>query len=144
MRPSVGWMHNWIMWSLTSDVVSGTKMDPDTTLYARLRGMRLGARERYLLLRAPAPGVLSGPFEVTADLKTRAEKESMLRAARKLNRAGLTEPWYMQSDRRNGQRCGFTSDYVSAIKLTPLGAEVVKHYRRELTENKPIRWRAIQ
>ena len=123
-----------------------------------LRGVRLGQRERALLLAAPTPEARREAFEahrakamkgstvvqavvasqsmegvVTGMLPiiepTRAAKVAAHRAARCLNDLGLVD----YANQRYGDR-------RVCIALTPLGAEVVRRYRKELEEGRRIRW----
>jgi hypothetical protein len=103
------------------------------TALRQLRGVRLGRWERHLLLTAPPPGsqerenAITGLMHVTGP--TRSERQAMFRAARKLKDLGLV--LYMK------QLADVRGVY---IELTPLGAEVVERYERELTGGRRIRW----
>jgi hypothetical protein len=101
-------------------------------LLPELRGVRLGRWERHLLLSAPPPGsgkpgTITGMFHVTGP--TRAERQAKFRAARKLEDLGLVH--YAKQLR---------AERGVYIELAPLGAVVVKRYRRELQEGRRIRW----
>lgn len=107
-----------------------------------LRGVRLGERERDLLLIAPPPGsfecegTITGGMPVLVSRSTlrargvnRSAQVAMLRAARRLHDLGLVD----YRTQRRGERRAY-------ITLTDLGAAVVKRYRDELTNGQRIRW----
>lgn len=91
-----------------------------------LRGLRLGKRDRFVLLHAAPPG--TDWWRIRADEKGRAAHEATLRAARKL--WGLELVDINKYGGRNGRK----------VRLTPFGAALVERYRRELEMGIPIRW----
>jgi hypothetical protein len=105
--------------------------------FGELKGVRLGRRERELLLRAAPPGSAERPDAITGMTHViahglenpRSESQSLFRAARRLHDLGLVE--YAKQIR--GERGVY-------IELTELGAAVVDRYRHELEFNDRIRW----
>jgi hypothetical protein len=118
--------------------------------------LRLGGRERAVLLAAPKPegSIYSDhPFEVLPYEKPgRSASETQRRAIRKLARAGLiwassikveierevrrwdsTDGFYYKSKQRAGR-------YKRSVCLTPTGAALVERLGGLLREGKPIRW----
>jgi hypothetical protein len=99
-------------------------------LLTDLRGIRLGARERELLLRAPPAREGASIFDMLAlDDPSRTVRVAQARAARKLNDLGLLTYWKQRAFERRV--------YVA---LTPLGAEVIERYGDELRTGQRIRW----
>jgi hypothetical protein len=90
--------------------------------FERLRGIRLGKAERFVLLNAVGPaeeGVRLRGGNPVAD-------EVVRRAVRTLNRHGLAElRWH-------------------GVRLTPLGALVVSVAREQLATGKRLRWDRIE
>lgn len=90
----------------------------------RLRRLRLGQREREILIGA-ANG---GAFTVTEPGMSRSLSAARRRAALSLSRAGLTAP----------QAPGRTQR--ATIALTELGHYVMAAYGRYITTGRPVRW----
>jgi hypothetical protein len=104
--------------------------------FGELRGVRLGRRERELLLRAAPPGsgepgAITGMTHVIAHglENPRSERQSLFRAARRLHDLGLVK----YANQRFADRGVY-------IELTELGAAVVDRYRLVLEANDRIRW----
>ncbi len=101
--------------------------------FGELKGVRLGKRERELLQRGAPPGSRERPDAVTGMTRivgaTRSERQSLFRAARRLEDLGLVE----YARQRGFER----SVYIS---LTELGAAVVERYGAELRFGHRIRW----
>jgi len=144
---------------VASDWLSCNRCRAVTDAAERLPGTRLGQRERDILRHAPLPDVKEA--EVLCDsADTRACKEAMMRAARKLSRAGLAwtgkkEVIRERRDRKRGKWANFEDGKhwyykddltdrlrirVVSVCLTPLGAEIRQRYLRELTDSRAIRW----
>jgi hypothetical protein len=100
----------------------------------RLAGVRLGARQRAILLAAPSCSACD--HTVTSKLKLgagqpKAARVAILRAASRLEGHGLV--------RLSVKLYGGAHSGVYACR-TPLGDEVVQRYRRELESGRSIRW----
>ncbi len=123
-----------------------------------LRGVRLGKRERALLLAAPPPDAEEGMwvvatggtiekinlramtvFRLTAP-PPRAAQEAELRAMRKLCDAGLLVARYARAQVLPPGSYRWRNTWLRRVWLTPFGAELVKRYRDELQTGKRIRW----
>lgn len=96
---------------------------------AHLRHLRLGQREREILLSAAS----GGPFAVTEPGMSRSVSAARRRAALSLGKAGLVAP----CDGRS-----VTPDRTSraTVQLTDLGRFVLAAYGRFLEAGKPVRW----
>lgn len=109
-----------------------------------LRRMRLGKHERNILLYAPVPDAPSGAI-LDPELSSHSDRETYLRAIRKLSRAGLLETSRRlvrvetAGVRRNGSHVSRAYSHRT-LRQTELGALVVEHYRREMDLGRPIRW----
>lgn len=90
----------------------------------RLRRLRLGQREREILLAASAAG---GPFAVTEPGMSRSLSAARRRAAQSLGRAGLAAPHDAARQR-------------ATVVVTELGQYVMAAYGRFIAAGKPIRW----
>ncbi len=106
--------------------------------------VRLGRHERNILLHAPPADSVQGAI-LDPSLKTHSDRETYLRAVRKLGRAGLIRTGERHvAKRTTGKRLdGSAVDRVYAHRtmwLTPFGAQVIECYRRELEEGRAIRW----
>ena len=102
-----------------------------------LGGLRLGRTERRVLLDAAATSASHGT-EVTRDACTHAEQEAILRAVRKLLRAGLVQVGRLRTvERRQGHAWGHQTRLAWR---SPLGEELVARYCRELESGGRIRW----
>jgi len=111
---------------------------------AAIGRVRLGRHERNILLHAPPADSLAGAI-LDPSLKTHPDRETYLRAVRKLARAGLIRTGHRRvAMRTSGRRLdGTLVDRVYSHRtmwLTPFGAAVIACYRRELEEGRPIRW----
>jgi hypothetical protein len=98
---------------------------PTSNALAQLRGVRLGKRERGILLAASPPAswsVLRSPRH-----RSRSDKMAWQRAARRLRDLGLIE---LEQHKRYGQ----------LLQRTKLGQKVVERYREQLDLDLPIRW----
>ena len=93
----------------------------------RLAGVRLGRRQRHILLSVPPPDGEAVYIEL--ETGNRAEKEAVKRAIRTLCRAGLL--WR--------QRTAWGKPRWT-VTLSALGAIVVKSLGKALEGGKPIRW----
>ena len=106
--------------------------------------VRLGRHERNILLHAPPADSQQGAI-LDPSLKTHSDRETYLRAVRKLCHAGLVHTGQRRVAMRTaGRRLdGSAVDRVYAHRtmwLTPFGAQVIECYRRELEEGRAIRW----
>ncbi len=106
--------------------------------------VRLGRHERNILLHAPPADSREGAI-LDPSLKTHSDRETYLRAVRKLSRAGLVRTGQrrvaMRTSGRRGDGTSVERAYAHrTMWLTPFGAQVVACYRRELEEGRPIRW----
>jgi len=99
----------------------------------KLRHMRLGQRERDILLAASEGGV----FAVTEPGMSRSLSAARRRAALSLGKAGLVAPAAMP--RSQGGPVG-AGPARAAVALTDLGRYVMAAYGRFIREGKPIRW----
>ncbi|WP_072396202.1 hypothetical protein [Hyphomicrobium sp. CS1GBMeth3] len=90
-----------------------------------LRRLRLGQREREILIAAATAGA---PLAVTEPGMSRSLSAARRRAALSLSRAGLTAP-------HEGGRAP-----RATIVLTELGRYVMSAYGRFITAGKPVRW----
>lgn len=91
---------------------------------ATLRGVRLGQREREVLIGASRDGA----FAVTAPGMTRSLSAARRRAAQGLVSAGLVRSMATSSRGR------------ATVALTPLGDYVMLAYGRFINAGKPVRW----
>lgn len=96
-----------------------------------LKGLRLGKREREILVGAAAQEVLV----VTAPGMARAMSASRRRAAQSLARAGLVSNAATPS---NGAAAG--GQARAAVALTPLGLYVLAAYGRFVEAGQAVRW----
>lgn len=106
--------------------------------------LRLGRHERNILLHAPPATSREGAI-LDPSLKTHSDRETYLRAVRKLARAGLIRTGQRRvAMRTTGIRLdGTTVDRVYSHRtmwLTPFGSEIIECYRRELEGGRPLRW----
>jgi hypothetical protein len=109
-----------------------------------IKRVRLGRHERNILLHAPSADSREGAI-LDPSLKTHSDRETYLRAVRKLSRAGLVRTGQRRVAMRTlgRRRDGMTVERAYTHRtmwLTPFGAQVVACYRRELEEGRPIRW----
>lgn len=100
---------------------------------ANLRKLRLGQREREILIAASAAGVLV----VTEPGMSRSISAARRRAALSLGKAGLVAPVAMP---RGEGPPGVLRPPRATIALTDLGRYVMAAYGRYLKAGKPIRW----
>lgn len=91
---------------------------------ASLRGLRLGQRERDVLMGAAA----TETFVVTTRGMTRSESAARRRAALSLTKAGLIA----QAPKKVKGR--------ATVQVTPLGLYVLAAYGRFIEPGKPVRW----
>jgi hypothetical protein len=121
--------------------------------------VRLGSRERALLLAAPSPAALTG-LAVEAPEKTRAAQQAFLRAAAKLARhqllfrRAIVHARRVDDPRRHHPRYARGRFWVRTdptrrhwskriyVWATPLGEGIGRVYARELRSGQPIRWTA--
>jgi len=109
-----------------------------------LRRTRLGKHERNILLYSPGPEAPSGAI-LDPGLSTHSDRETYLRAVRKLARAGLIDAGRrlvrMETSGRRDDGTPVSRAYAHrTLRQTELGALVVAHYRREMESGRPIRW----
>lgn len=98
-----------------------------------LRHLRLGQREREILLAASA-----GAFAVTQPGMSRSLSAARRRAALSLGKAGLVAPVAMpQADGSQGTQ---RASSRATVALTDLGLYVMAAYGRYIQAGKPIRW----
>lgn len=110
----------------------------------RLAKTRLGKHERNILRYAPGPNAKSGAI-LDPELSTHSDRETYLRAIRKLSRVGLVEAGRRlvrvetQGVRKDGSP---VSRYYAhrTLKQTRMGAMVVEYYRKEIELGRAIRW----
>jgi len=95
--------------------------------------MRLGQREREILLATAAGGV----FIVTEPGMSRSASAARRRAALSLGKAGLVAPTPMPQG--EGPK-GVARPPRATVTLTPLGRYVMAAYGRFLKAGKPVRW----
>ena len=101
---------------------------------SRLKGLRLGHREREILLAAAAHDMLV----VTSPGMARSASTARRRAAQTLARAGLVMP--VERERTEPERSA-AAQARAAISLTALGRYVVAAYGRFIVvAGKPVRW----
>jgi hypothetical protein len=125
--------------------------------FTELKGKRLGAVERGILLSAGSPA-LTNPLILKARSGKRSEQESARRAARRLESLGLIrvakvregtrahdprrhDPYYWEGeffDRTDKTRRHSVPRLV--CWRTAFGDALVDAYRQELTDRRPIRW----
>lgn len=110
----------------------------------RLRGVRFGKHERNILQYSPGPTSPSGAI-LDPDLSTHSDRETYLRAVRKLSRLGLLEVGHrlvrVQTGSRRKDGTAVTRAYMHrTLQQTALGALVVEAYRSEMEAGKAIRW----
>ena len=110
-----------------------------------LARLRLGARERWLLLQAPA---LEAEDGLLLDAPTRAGRESILRAARRLRAAGLAYVWSRRERRERQEpwrirarlRPATFDVHRRQAWRTPLGEALVRLRGPQLRARARIRW----
>ena len=98
--------------------------------HASLRHLRLGQREREILLAAEA----GGPLCVTEPGMSRSVSAARRRAALSLGKAGLVAPY------GGGARQSAAGPLRATVELTELGRFVLAAYGRFLKGGKPVRW----
>jgi hypothetical protein len=118
-----------------------------TKSYSHLVRMRLGKRERAILLSINGDDWT--PLEAWKPGQ-REGKATLSRAINKLIRLGLIESdydyvWSARSSKRRDkdgveQKYNIYYDRTRKLKLTPLGAAVVEQFRNALASGKRIRW----
>ena len=106
--------------------------------------VRLGRHERNILLYAPPPESPDGAI-LDPSLKTHSDRETYLRAVRKLSRAGLLRIGIrrvaMQTTGERGDGTQISRVYSHrTMWITPFGQQVVACYRNELEEGRAVRW----
>jgi hypothetical protein len=111
---------------------------------ARLPGTRLGKHERNLLLYAPSPTAQSGGI-LDPGLVTHSDRETCLRAIRKLSKLGLLDARQrlvrvVTGGKRKDGTVVSRSYAHRTIRQTLLGAVVVEYYRSEMEKERAIRW----
>ena len=110
----------------------------------KLPTTRLGMHERNILLYAPGPHAKAGAI-LDPSLSTHSDRETYLRAIRKLARIGLLEAGRRRVRLSTGgvrlDGTAIARTYVHrTLKQTGLGALVVEHYREEMESGRAIRW----
>ena len=109
-----------------------------------LRRIRLGKHERNILLYSPSPDAPSGAI-LDPDLSTHSDRETYLRAVRKLSRVGLLEAgrrlvrMETSGKRRDGSLVSRAYAHRT-LRQTELGALVARYYRRDMETGRAIRW----
>jgi len=113
---------------------------------ARLTGLRLGKREREVLLKAAPPSAKDGT-KLVADVAARAERESTLRAVRRLFGVGLLAVGRAATSRTRTVTYGYGGKYdtkwnyyTRAVWLSEFGEAIVGRCRAELESGRRIRW----
>jgi hypothetical protein len=104
-------------------------------------GMRLGKRERYILLNAPTS--LERPRYLPPQDDTEAARVAHLRAKARLKDLGLIDDfqsWYREIDRKEGRLHYGSNNF---IQLTPFGTELRMLISDELATGTQIRWPRI-
>jgi hypothetical protein len=99
----------------------------------KLRHVRLGQREREILLGAAA----ASAFAVTEPGMTRSLSAARRRAALSVTKAGLVAP---VAASREPVKPGSTRHARATVALTPLGRYVLAAYGRYILAGKPVRW----
>lgn len=109
-----------------------------------LRRTRFGKHERNILLYSPGPDAHSGAI-LDPELSTHSDRETYLRAVRKLSRTGLLEAGrrFVRVETTGTRKDGsaVTRSYAHrTLRQTELGALVVKYYRNDMESGRAIRW----
>lgn len=110
----------------------------------RLRGTRFGKHERNILLYSPGPAAQSGAI-LDPELTTHSDRETYLRAIRKLARLGLLDAGrrLVRVETGGKRKDGSSVSRAYAhrtLRQTELGAIVVDCYRSDMESGRPIRW----
>jgi hypothetical protein len=116
--------------------------------------VRLGRIEKNLFLKAAPPEIKSDekPALVAEGCASRSERESALRARRKLVTAGLIKDWEWY-DERSVKPSSYVTEYgftvsiratsgcysFASLVLTPVGAAILKHYRQQIENGSSLR-----
>lgn len=109
-----------------------------------LRRTRFGKHERNILLYSPGPQAHAGAI-LDPELSTHSDRETYLRAVRKLSRLGLLDSGrrFVRVETAGTRRDGtpVTRAYAHrTLRQTELGALVVKYYRSDMESGRAIRW----
>ena len=109
-----------------------------------LFGTRLGKHERNILLYSPGPEAQAGAI-LDPELSTHADRETYLRAVRKLSRVGLIvaskRVVRLQTSGVRKDGTMITRGYAHrTLRQTELGALVTELYREDLEAGRSIRW----
>jgi hypothetical protein len=109
-----------------------------------LSRVRLGKHERNILVNAALPDDPRGAV-IDPELSTHSERETNLRAVRKLSRAGLLR---IGKTRVRVQTSGLRADgqaitrsyLMRTVWKTPFGVQIVRFYLDDLQNGRSIRW----
>ncbi len=109
-----------------------------------LKRTRFGKHERNILMYSPGPEAPVGAI-LDPDLNTHSDRETYLRAVRKLSKAGLLTAGrrFVRVETAGTRRDGTSVSRTYAhrtLQQTELGALVVEHYRTEMETGRAIRW----
>lgn len=109
-----------------------------------LKRMRFGKHERNILMYSPGPHAPSGAI-LDPELATHSDRETYLRAVRKLSRAGLLDAGRrfvrVETSGTRGDGTPVSRAYAHrTLQQSELGAVVVEHYRKEMDSGRAIRW----
>lgn len=129
LAPAGDQAHAWVM-SLAPCSVCRVAFESGRN---NLRNLRLGQREREILIAASAAGV----FVVTEPGMSRSLSAARRRAALSLGKAGLVAPVTMP---KGEGPPGVLRPPRATVALTDLGRYVMAAYGRYLKAGKPIRW----
>jgi len=109
-----------------------------------LSRVRLGKHERNILVNAALPDDPRGAV-IDPELSTHSERETNLRAVRKLSRAGLLRIGKtrvrVQTSGLRGDGQAITRSYLMrTVWKTPFGVQIVRYYLDDLQNGRSIRW----
>ncbi len=127
-----------------ADCLPCAKCREATAAVDRLRGARFGKHERNILLYSPGPTAQSGAI-LDPELSTHSDRETYLRAIRKLTRLGLLDAGRrlvrVETEGRRKDGSSVSRAYAHrTLRQTELGAIVVDSYRSDMESGRPIRW----
>lgn len=112
-----------------------------------LRGMRLGCHERNLLLHSPEPDAPLGAI-LDPSLQSHSDRETYLRAVRKLARASLLSIDHLWQQRetqgvRTDGRAISRRYRHQAVRMTSFGMAVRRVLHEPLASGSVIRWNQV-